>query len=91
MDEKPEIVGIQWLPWRPDWYELVHADGESERTKGTRSDAATRASADGMQLVADGDGTLRWDLRRKAPQADVRFDTLEGPHSEESLRGGVRG
>ena len=76
MDEKPpEIVGIEWLPWRPDWYELVRADGESERTKGTRADAITRANAHGMQLVPDRDGTLRWDRRTGAPRGtDEKLD-----------------
>jgi hypothetical protein len=83
MDEQPEIVGIQWFPGRPDWYELVRADGESERTKGTRADAATRASADGMQPVPDGDGTLQWDRKGKAPQTHNRLDTPGGPHAGE--------
>ena len=83
MDEKPEIVSIRWLPWRPDWYELVRANGESERAKGTRVDAAVRASADGMHPVADGDGTLRWDRKGKEPRTDDGIESFGRPHSGE--------
>ena len=33
------IVGITWLPYRPDWYELAYDDGTSERVRGGREAA----------------------------------------------------
>ena len=55
-----QIVSIVWLPYRPDWYELVYDDGASERIRGGQADAATLAQAGGMQRVPTRDGTVEW-------------------------------
>ena len=63
VNEGREIVGIVWYSYRPDWYELVYADGDSERIPGTQVDAAELANAAGMTLVPTRDGTVRWDRK----------------------------
>lgn len=63
MDERREIMSIQWFPWRPDWYELVYDDGDSERVRGPQADAAMLAAARGMHLASTRDGTVQWDRR----------------------------
>lgn len=60
MNAQRQIISIVWYPYRPDWYELDYADGDSERIPGTQVDAAALAQASGMKLVPTRDGTVRW-------------------------------
>ena len=58
-----EIVSIVWYPHRPDWHEVVYADGDCQRLPGTLEDAAALAEALRLELVTTPDGSVQWDRK----------------------------
>jgi len=60
VNEGREIVSIVWYAHRPDWHELVYADGDFQRVPGTLEDAAALAEALQMELGTEEDGSVQW-------------------------------
>jgi len=64
VNEGREIVSIMWYPHRPDWHEVVYADGDYQRLPGTLQDAVALAGALKLKLVTTPDGSVQWDRKR---------------------------
>jgi hypothetical protein len=62
VDADREIVTISWYQHRPDWYELVYADGTFERVPGGEKDADKVAQILGM-VPESLPGGMQWERR----------------------------
>ncbi len=65
MNAEREIISIVWYPHRPDWYEVIYADGDFERVPGTQADAKGAAEMLGLGPPQQDSGRTQWESKEQ--------------------------
>jgi len=69
VNEGREIVSIAWYSHRPDWHELLYADGGYERVLGGLETAEALAMALKLERMPHGLGMVQWERPAKSERS----------------------